>query len=1238
MTLVRVLHPRCKQFATADSSQCASFVSQITSELLIADGRIAVRYAQGVPADRSGRTLTVGAVLKKSGEPIPGYKLVQRIGAGGYGEVWTAEAPGGLVKAIKFVYGLLDEDRATREMKALQRIKGVRHPFLLSIERIEIIDGQLIFVTELADNSLKDRFDICRKEGRPGIPRDELLQHLRDTADALDYMSEHHCLQHLDVKPENLLLSGGRIKVADFGLVKDLHEASASMMGGLTPIYAPPEVFEGRPCKFSDQYSLAIVYQEMLSGVLPFPGKTAAQLAAQHLNAKPRMAALPEADQQVIGKSLSKNPTERFASCREMVAALNRATQQIVAARMTHSRGELAAAMNPHITQGATQANISAPATAPVTEQEQAPLSYATEARTPDHMLASLEQASQAANALQEESRLLAHAEQDIVLDLEQPRQATDAPPPAFDALPTLIVGVGGLGGKVAGRLKQMFSEQPLEVAVQTLILDTDRRDSLEAAQSSGTSTCRNESLLHLPLRKSCDYRDDSRKMLEWLGRRWLYNIPRSQLTEGLRPLGRLALVDHSDQIWRKFRTKLQELMRPLPESDQPQTPRVVVVAGSGGGTGGGMVIDIVAGLQQLLAELKCNGSEISVVLAHSTPRTAAGVQLAISNTCSLLAEWDHSLRQGAKFPGDPACGLKPRTIETPPRTRVIHLGDELSNDDFDAACEKLADLIAAEISTAADSCFHASEQKPPVADTETRHSAWLRTAGLVRVGFTQDDLAKRAMRRLCHGLIARWIGKPHEPERSSIRATSILPSRQTQSNSDCLMKNAFLDLQAQQQAAAWGLDAESLMSQLLEQAGSKVAPDTGRFFQDLTQAIARECGGNSPVQRWLATATELFGPRSTEGVVPGQATSIPALAQATESLLKERVATLGAALQQWLFHWLDDPQHRLFASQRTLTWFQTHFRALLDQLRDLRKRIAQETASLEQFLVMLPTDWKKAVASAKKSQSPDPANAFVHFCRLRLQDFAASLASKVIQALQSVLSGTGDRLVELNRELQLLSGLFDDGDEEPIEPGASPRLLGSLRKIVSEQLQGSAKDQAAVLDETITRVLLQPCGGMLSALTSGGDARSGLMNLIEVESRRIILRQLESLDISACLSEGAAIDPQLAADWRTLVEQAQPRWQGAAAQRRLLCIIPERSHASRDTEVWRKCLKTTSFHQPPALIDAPGADLLLCFEVGPLSVTDVLAQLLHEHPDLGEVAGRLHTRADVSWPEIVVR
>src|SRR5579883_2033337 len=198
----------------------------------------------------------------KDAELATGYRLVERLGTGGYGDVWKATAPGGLAKAVKFVFGATDGPQAEQELKALNRIKEVRHPFLLSLERIDVVDGQLVIITELADGSLLDRFVQCVRAGLQGIPRDELLAHLRDAADALDYMARVHGLQHLDVKPQNLLLVGDRIKVADFGQVRRLGGAGTTAPG-VTPVYATPEAFDGRVSRYSDQYSLAIVYQEM---------------------------------------------------------------------------------------------------------------------------------------------------------------------------------------------------------------------------------------------------------------------------------------------------------------------------------------------------------------------------------------------------------------------------------------------------------------------------------------------------------------------------------------------------------------------------------------------------------------------------------------------------------------------------------------------------------------------------------------------------------------------------------------------------------------------------------------------------------------------------------------------------------------------------------------------------------------------------------------------------------------
>jgi serine/threonine protein kinase len=266
-------------------------------------------------------------VRSPGAEPLPGYVLIEPLGRGGFGEVWKCQAPGGLLKAVKIVSGGVESadrgnEQLRQEYEAFQRVKGIRHPFLLSLERVELVGNELVMVMELADRQLGDRFTECRRQGLPGIPRGELVGYLAEAAEALDVIGARYGLQHLDVKPANLFLTAGHVQVGDYGLVSKSTDGEKGTGRGLTPRYAAPEVLCGEVHTNSDQYSLALVYYELLTGAFPYPGKTAQELMLQHVTTPPDLRALPPFDRTAVGRALAKKPGERFGSCLELVQAL----------------------------------------------------------------------------------------------------------------------------------------------------------------------------------------------------------------------------------------------------------------------------------------------------------------------------------------------------------------------------------------------------------------------------------------------------------------------------------------------------------------------------------------------------------------------------------------------------------------------------------------------------------------------------------------------------------------------------------------------------------------------------------------------------------------------------------------------------------------------------------------------------------------------------------------------------
>src|SRR5262249_53031490 len=211
---------------------------------------------------------------------------------------------------------------------------------LLNIQGVWPIPGFFVLAMELADGTLLDRLQECRKAGLPGVPREELLDHFTQAARGVDFLNEERhvlepgtapvSIQHGDIKPENLMRVGTACKVGDFGLLRCLGGGSRKTIN-MTAAYAPPEVFEGRPSRASDQYSLAVSWCQLRAGRMPFEGGLI-HLMYGHIHSPPDLTMLPEAERPAVLRALSKQPEERWPSCAAFVGALRAAGGETVPA------------------------------------------------------------------------------------------------------------------------------------------------------------------------------------------------------------------------------------------------------------------------------------------------------------------------------------------------------------------------------------------------------------------------------------------------------------------------------------------------------------------------------------------------------------------------------------------------------------------------------------------------------------------------------------------------------------------------------------------------------------------------------------------------------------------------------------------------------------------------------------------------------------------------------------------
>jgi eukaryotic-like serine/threonine-protein kinase len=270
------------------------------------------------------------------------YRVKSELGRGGMGAVYLAEQPGlGREVAIKELIqsAAADPVALKRFLQEAQVMARTSHPNLVQVHDLELMgDANYIVLEFVRGSSLRDWLN------RGLIPLPQVFAVMHGVLQALDY-AHKHAIVHRDMKPENVLLSDeGMVKVADFGIARLTDDSgvggTATKTGTTvgTPQYMSPEqVASSKVDGRSDLYSAGIMFYELVAGQPPFTASEADgpfTLMAKHVQAPPKPPSVlrPGLDlalEEVILKSLSKRPEDRFQTGQEFDDAMVKVAERI---------------------------------------------------------------------------------------------------------------------------------------------------------------------------------------------------------------------------------------------------------------------------------------------------------------------------------------------------------------------------------------------------------------------------------------------------------------------------------------------------------------------------------------------------------------------------------------------------------------------------------------------------------------------------------------------------------------------------------------------------------------------------------------------------------------------------------------------------------------------------------------------------------------------------------------------
>ncbi|GER88979.1 hypothetical protein KDW_31410 [Dictyobacter vulcani] len=259
---------------------------------------------------------------------IGNYKLCQLIGHGGFADVYLGEH---LFlqrqAAIKLLQTRFADPLAIENFqREAQLIAQFNHPHIVRVLEFGLSEQLPYLVMEYAPHgTLRER----HAQGTR-LSLETILSYVTQIGAAIQYAHDQR-LVHRDIKPANILLDqNNKLLLSDFGIAllqETVQQSTKAAIG--TIAYMAPEQLQGKPCAASDQYALAIMIYEWISGKVPFQGSTT-EVCTQHLCTLPpslreAVPTLPLEVEKIIFKALAKEPDHRYANIHTFVQTFTEA-------------------------------------------------------------------------------------------------------------------------------------------------------------------------------------------------------------------------------------------------------------------------------------------------------------------------------------------------------------------------------------------------------------------------------------------------------------------------------------------------------------------------------------------------------------------------------------------------------------------------------------------------------------------------------------------------------------------------------------------------------------------------------------------------------------------------------------------------------------------------------------------------------------------------------------------------